>query len=1241
MSRLQSIENAIRDINETIFQELCDSYLAIRNDNYAAYSRTGSMSGKQKTRIGTPDSFFLLPDGRYIFVECSTNVTLGASKLVEDVQKCLDTNKTDIEHEQIAEIILCINFNLNASEMEQIRSQLNNTRIRLTIISRDSLSIELHLNHRDLAHYYLGLPLDTGQVVSMEQFILEYNKASNYIATPLNNIFSHRENELIDLKNSLDASDFIILTGAPGVGKTKLSLEAIKSYLAEHLDYQAYCISYKNHTLLDDLFQYINSQNNYILFVDDANRIDAFSQITGLYRAIRTGKLKVVITVRDYAYREVEALCREFAPIRIDLYKLTDEAIRDIVRSDSFQILNEKYIKEIIRIADGNPRIAIMAALLAKAHQSVSVLHDVSDLFEQYFATFVKDHKDFSNNISLQCLGLIGFFYTLPYKDRELITPILENFELDFSTFLDTIDILEKMELVEIQFEHVKIPEQNIATYFFYRAFIKDNLLSFHLLLEKYFEKDKPRFRECVIASNNTFGPEKVMNKLKPDLIKYWNGIKSDKDKAYSFLDVFWFYLRMETFEYLYDEITNLEETSVQEYIVDYDRNAFSYNKDETLELIGEYFRHTETLNDALALAFSYIEKIPRHLPELIHKIREKLLFDWTDEQSGFYRQEILIEFVIQKISVLPNLYALVLFELSQSLLRYKFQHSEGGRHNSFSFYYYPIPNNGHIQHCRKLLFEAINLNFDLNPEKAMEFLESYAAVNPDVTKEIMAYDLPFMIGIIDTHLKNDSFEHCRYVQNQIRWWKRMEVHSPDFDRLEVHFVNTTYSMFLKIDWNRLRDKEMYEFGGHREYEKLKEEEIRSSFVFNQKEEVDQFYSDFVYLKKAAKNEWNYNNSLELIIDENFKSDFSIGNHFYKKIIEDKNVINFVPRVSLRNQLTEQNHIDHFWDMINSNDFKLKLEWKISFFDGIDALAITEEQVSQLLETINSIDEPLMLQLDRFEKFNRIDNNLYNKIIKIILSKNNQKVGIRIWMDFFSTHFEQLGEDFDIIKKAYLQQFKLQDHFDYELEAFQRITEKSPTFLLEFVNSLYSDRDFGHGDEHRSFKLIWNIDGIEEILYQIFEIFAEKIDYYAILPIYLNTFFRNLDQDQGIRADNFLIDYVRKKSADPKRINLVVDIVRHERKQLFETVLLEYVSQNTKVEDFKQIWWRGNGGSYSGDVIIGDIEASDWRNILSILEKSKVGIGLIPIKKYVLAEESSALKYGDYERKRRFIERDY
>jgi hypothetical protein len=87
------------------------------------------------------------------------------------------------------------------------------------------------------------------------------------------------------------------------------------------------------------------------------------------------------------------------------------------------------------------------------------------------------------------------------------------------------------------------------------------------------------------------------------------------------------------------------------------------------------------------------------------------------------------------------------------------------------------------------------------------------------------------------------------------------------------------------------------------------------------------------------------------------------------------------------------------------------------------------------------------------------------------------------------------------------------------------------------------------------------------------------------------------------------------------------------------SVLLKFISTHQNVEEFDDIWWRGNGGTYSGKVIMGDLEAADWRNILDIINKSDMGIELLPIKKHVTSKIENSLKSGDWERKRRFLER--
>ena len=104
-------------------------------------------------------------------------------------------------------------------------------------------------------------------------------------------------------------------------------------------------------------------------------------------------------------------------------------------------------------------------------------------------------------------------------------------------------------------------------------------------------------------------------------------------------------------------------------------------------------------------------------------------------------------------------------------------------------------------------------------------------------------------------------------------------------------------------------------------------------------------------------------------------------------------------------------------------------------------------------------------------------------------------------------------------------------------------------------------------------------------------------------------------------------------------MNVIVDITRHSMKDMFEEILLLFLSLNQDRETFSKIWWRGNGASGSGNVILADIEMADWRNILSIVEKSEIGIKLIPIKTYLSEQIEYCLKIGDLERQRRFVER--
>ena len=1221
-------------VNTTVFQELCDSFLIKRNSNYSSFTRTGSQSGKQKSIKGTPDSFFLLPNGKYIFVEYSTNTSEGVKKLEDDIRKCLNPAKTKVPIDKIAEIILCVNFRLNADETQSLKDLLLNTPIQLTIYTLDSLALELHLNYRNLVKNYLGLPFDTGQIISIEEFVEEYNRASNRIATPLDNKFLHREKELQEFNDAVSESDFVILTGPAGVGKSRLALEGIKCFLSNNPSYTAYCISYKNHTLLEDLYVYFNPAKDYVLFVDDANRIDEFEQIIGFYKSFSKGNLKVVITVRNYALNYVDIHCQYYEPYILELTNMFDEEIVSIIEAKPFEILNQDFQRRIVEIADGNPRFAIMTASLAIKHQSISALQNVSGLFESYFLTFVKDNGEFNDPINMKSLGLISFFYAIPLR-REVTSSILDVFNIKYSEFIESIDKLEKLELVEIQFDYVRIPEQNLATYFFYKVFVKDKLLPFELLLNNFFSENSSYFKECVISANNTFGYENVMEVLKPSLKNYLENIK-ENEESIKFLSIFWFYLREETLCLIFKIVESLPIKNSPRF--ELSKDSSSLHKDKVIGLLSGFFILIEHLKEIITLGFEYVRRKPEILNEWLQVIKDNLSFDKEDAQYGFARQFALFDVLFEGLRQDDKLLSIAFYELSKTFLYFKFHHAKGFRHTSFYWYDYPLPNNKYIQDFRKDIWAAVDEHFEKHRDEAFGLLENYSFVSPDVNKEIMEFDMNFVINVIKNHLNVECFEHCKYVQAQIRWCERNSVYNSSFTLLAKEFTNPTYEMFLKIDWNRLRDKELIEYDNYEEYNKLKEAEVRKSFVFSTIEEVRCFYESFAYLRRFNNNDWHSSIILDLIIDENCSNNFEIGCLIVEEILDKHNEVNYSPVRFFKNNLATVERGKIIWEIVQKHTFPQKELWNLNFYYYIDDSLLSSDIVNSFLKLLQGMEEENTIEFQYLERLKKYRKDIFYSVLKIIVQKSEEEdVQLKVGIDIFNKYFNQLGDDLSLIKKAYIQQCKVVSYLDFEGNGLVNILKKDPAFLSEFISDTVKDDSFIMPYEYRNLGFIWEVNNVEKAVSDVFDGFMESGFCIRISEHFCNAFFKKIDAEYFNRARSFLLSYLKSNFTNIAKMNLIVDITRHSMQEMYEEVILSFLDLCQDVDIFSRISWRGNSTSIVGDGFHSDVEIGDWLKILSIVGKSNVGLKLLPIKSCISERIEECKKYRELEKQRRFL----
>tara|TARA_R110002049_G_scaffold302133_1_gene494739 strand:+ start:1114 stop:4860 length:3747 start_codon:yes stop_codon:yes gene_type:complete len=1245
--RLQLIEQKLLAIDGAGFQNLCDTYLSLREDEYSSLNRSGSQLGKLKTIVGTPDTFLRLSDNKLAYVEFTTQVTSLVSKITDDIDKCLDESKTGVNPKMIHKIIICYNSRLSVEEETKIQEYVQNKRISLELIGIDILALEIISKYLLLAREYLGIALDTGQILPFDKFISEYNNKANQLSTPIDNIFFHRNTELEQIDNILSSIDLLILSGAPGVGKTKIGIEAIQKFKKENPSFESYVIAKKDVDIFEDLKIQLRPDKDYILLIDDANRqLPNLRQIFGIFKENRTGKLKLVITVRNYALVDIRSCSIEFVSETIDIPKFTDEEIIDILKSDSFGIINHKYQKKIVEIADGNPRLAIMGARVALEKQSDFLFGDVSDLFETYFSSFSMDFNLFEKPELLKALGLVSFFFTIERENKESVQKLLSIFEIDYYTLNEAIEELHKRELVEVQYNHIRISEQVMATYFFYVVFIRDNHLSFEKLLFNYFDSHKFSFKEALYPSSHSFGYENVFAKINPVFDKYIGSIKDDENKFLGFLDLFWFTRQDETLTYFLSRINAIPEPENPTYDTHYEMNDFVHSKEQIIDYLSRFFRQqTESFIPALKLGFEFVRKSPENLPEFIRRIRENLIFDEPDERYGYQRQAEFMQLLKDNIIAQKEHYSIAFFAIAETFLKHSNQMTKGGRNHSFSIYQYPIPATEHIKEIRtnlwELLFSMINDYRSHVVTTIQKFKPDFKERNP----ELLDFDLTLLIPFIKENFSPSSFKETFVVNSLISSLNReKEITNKSYLELKPIFNTKEYQDYRKLDWNRFRDKEEFEYDWH-EYEKVKTADLKENFMFNSEQEFCSFLNTIDNIQSVEQsNHSQIENSLEIILPENFIQNNELGLSLLEAYLKK----NYDIRALHKTISTIVNHSEasslKLWKLLDSWYNKNCIYWKLNFLERLPNEYVNDGYYNRLIKTIESINSFTYLYLDQYVKYSNKSRNAVKEVMCIIHNKiKTESSNIRLSEYPFKDGLELLENDYLLIKESYFQQFELAKFsvsFDYQLKGFANIYKKHQEFLFDFFSYFFSINKLHGDDKNIDISFIWDYPDRTKEIEKVIDYLMDNDFYLGLGGHSVSILFNDLDEKQLQTAFVFIKKIIKKNLSNRNYIEAVFDVIRTNLQVKHDELFLYFLSLNNDVEFFKTVDWVGNPGVQMGEVIWGELHAKRWEKVLDILNTSNEQLRYIPIKNFLKKRIQSEYNSAEGERMRNFIRPD-
>ena len=1251
MANFQEIESALIAINETSFQELCDDYLFWSEEEYPDMNRPGTQKGKKKTKKGTPDTFWILPNEKYVFAEYTTKNRKDGKvaflkKLKDDLKKCISPAITNIELNKIQKIILCFNSEILPGEIEELKKVLSKTRIILQIKSLDTIARDIYGRFQHLAPKHLDLQIDTGQFLKPKNFTEEYASGAS-LSTPLDNKFFFREDELLKINNELQAADIIILTGAPGVGKSKLALAAINEWIKPNASYEAYCISNKYVQIYEDLKSYIKNGRDYILMIDDANRQSQnLLQILSYSKNHKKGRLKIIVTVRDYAFDFIKLKCNGLNFSSVSLSGFTDEQLKEILQSDDFKVTNHIYTNRILEIAKGNPRVAIMAAKLAIKHQKIDALYDLFEFYDTYFHSFISDNEVFGENPILKTLGIISFFYSVDVSNKSFYERLLSDFEITHYDFTEAAAKLERMELLESTSDNsiIRISDQVLSAYFFYKTFLKDKSLDFTKLLFNYFESQPNRFRDTIIPANNDFGYEKVLKPVEQILSDYLEHISVDASKVYKYLDIFWFYLKEETFAFIHKQITKLPVIENPVFIVDKKNNNHNWDEDKNLALLSKFFyQSVKDIIIAIELTFDYLDRKPDLYKDVFKKFSDIFGFSYEDERLSFYRQAKFIETLTQNANKKNPGFLQMFYDVVPVLLKTNFTvHGGSWKKNTISFYHYNLPASEVVMRLRAKIWKHFAKIYGLKKSKAEEALYEYIQPSIDIVKEVLEFDLPFLLEIINKQFSTANFLNCYFVQKLIERYAKLKITHESFAELKIKFYSKPYKIYKLVDGSRLRNKEDYEYENINfdKFERLKEIEIRYNLrVANIKEFTD-FYKLFTEISTTPHiQSWNFNNALDILIHETYLADKKLAFKCLLEIQKSGNKVWYFPHKILSVLNEDTTKLFKFYTTVLKSKFVFpnRHGWVFAFTQFVKPEFVRKEYYEELLATYESLAVSSYFDFSYLGKFIAFNSGIYASILKIFVDKANQKLSPRLDFHFYEKYLHHFSSDLTLPKKAYYISEQVEQYFDHDCKDFLSLLKLDNAFLLEYLSFIAKDKYSLFSREYVNLSIIWQLDNAEELIESAFK-FLKDGKFYLIDGHFSNSFFKNLTDDKKERAIKFLTAYQKGNSKNIEVTNMILDIYRHSLNDNYHTAIDQVLKLNSNVEFFKKTKLLPSSFSSSGDVIWDDVKAEELNRILGLLNKLPKPYQYSQHKAYLKAWINNCKKNAEMERKRKFMD---
>lgn len=1179
MSKFLKVQQGILGLSPGEYQRFCADYI-IKKKRYENMHDIGSKEGSNKTTKGIPDSYNINEDGLYSLIMYGTVEKQSITKLERDIKDAYSKDKTGISSDKIKEII-CFHTNSNIKPGEHNRLKNLYDDINIELIDIDSMAHDICENYQSLASDYLQIPVDTNQISDINEFIKRYDKFS--VNSPLSLDYIERR-EKKEILETIDITEkLLLLTGKPGIGKTKIAIEICR-YLELNEDLCCLCIRPNGNDIYEDIKATLEANKNYLIFIDDINNLYRMQSCIDYIITNKNKKIKILATIRDYLLNEILDKLNKY-DIKPDVYKLNKMEDNDITQiiENSFNIKNKNCQEQILKISNGNPRIAIMASqsiLLGK----IKSLNSILDVFKSYYDRIIKENKLSTTQIKI--LFYISFFspFSLENEEIKITLKAMEIYNLE------EYKNLKDLELIEFyNDEAIKISDQNFANYIIYKYLIELKEIRISDLLMKLYPNFIEKFINAINMINELFFTHETLNYIINEINFVWAKEKYKNDKL--FLKSFHNLNIPKTLNIIDSKINSEKQTNIP-LKIQYKDNYYLNN--EILEILSD-IKNSEYFEMAFKLMISYLMKRPDLYNEICKNIKD---FWLMKEQNPDFKLEIkIISILLDKYNEkneYNNILKFILIKSLECCLETEVHVSKQGKNfRTINLLIVTLQSCENVFKFRKFLFDTF-IKIYKDDSNCISLLMNYS-IWPQKDEQIDIIKNDFEI------LEKELF--CKWISPNIFQCKVLEFVEKMCKKRKIIPPKSTKKYKKNKEYNILRIFEKTDdYGKNIELQELLS---KSSLI--------DYKNFFEILKKVEDDkikveEWKIQNSLSLLFEYIINNKYEMFNDVFEYYLNFDSPFKSYPDYLLK--LKNKNEVA---DLLIKNTNNSKYYFLSFLLDSF----VNEKYLKNIKNFLNeqkNNKNKYTLNLLTIVNYSKYDSSIIDNYTNKILEYNEFEL-IYSYTNCLSNNFDQIQKIYNSFYNKYtlecLYLKTIDKHVDYKGYMGFLLVKNNYHFFKKIIDNKENHKSHKYNKYNKIIENIWKDNNFNEIILNVYnEILDSTLGYLDLHYLFKNP---NSDIDTDIKKTQniWLKNYIKSNKNDKDKIKYIFYVICEIDEESKKELILFFLDLNNDFEIFKSIQFFSSFESWSNSRI------PLIENKISFLEKLKNTIFIKSDIKYI------------------------